>query len=253
MPHKRLPDGEGWQIKGEHVGLIVEPGMRMGEGDTPIPVGVPYGSRARLILIYLQTEALRTSSRNVELGRSLRQWFGKMGIPCAGKNIAAVRDQAERITFCTFSFHMRAKERAGVMRHNVVETAMFVGAGPQEGLFAESVTLSDGFFRQLQQHPVPLEDAAIKAVSNNSQAIDIYCWLAYRLHVLPAPRPVSWAALKVQFGASVGRMDIFRRRFLPNLALALAVYPDAKVEVEDGGLVLHPSKPPVAPKLVSAR
>jgi hypothetical protein len=53
LPHKRLPDHEGWQIEGERVGLIVEPGMRMGpDGGKPIPVGVPFGSRARLILLY---------------------------------------------------------------------------------------------------------------------------------------------------------------------------------------------------------
>jgi hypothetical protein len=63
----------------------------------PVRVGVPYGSRARLILIYLQSEALRTNSREVELGRSLRVWLGRMGIPIGGKSMAEVRDQAERI------------------------------------------------------------------------------------------------------------------------------------------------------------
>src|ERR1700749_4845137 len=91
LPHKRLPDHEGGQIEGERVGLIVEPGMRMGaDGGKPIPVGVPFGSRARLILLYLQSEALRTGSREVRLGRSLRDWFGRMGIVPAGKNITAV-------------------------------------------------------------------------------------------------------------------------------------------------------------------
>ena len=37
-------------------------------------VGVPYGSRARLILLFLQSEALRTGGREIELGRSLRAW-----------------------------------------------------------------------------------------------------------------------------------------------------------------------------------
>jgi hypothetical protein len=59
-------------------------------------------------------------------------------------------------------------------------------------------------------------------------ALDIYAWLAYRLHVLKA-------------------------QFLTNLRLALAVYRDAKVEVEDTGLVLHPSRPPVAPKPLAMR
>ncbi|WP_414644715.1 replication protein RepA, partial [Bradyrhizobium sp.] len=48
---------------------------------------------------------------------------------------------------------------------------------PAEGqgsLFLETATLSDGFYKQLQQHSVPLEEAAVRAVANNSMALDIY-------------------------------------------------------------------------------
>lgn len=252
LPHKRLPDGQDWQIKTDQISLLVEAGARIGLGNKPIPLGVPFGSRARLILIFLQSEALRTSSREVELGRSLRKWFGKMGIPSAGKNIAAVRDQAERISRCRLTFEHRNGKRLGMTNLSIVESALFVEDDDrQEGLFAETVMLSDGFFQQLKKHPVPLEEAALKAISNNSMAIDAYCWLAYRLHSLAAPTPVSWPALKPQFGAGVKQMNDFRAKFLPNLELALSVYPAAKVELTDTGLLLHPSRPPVAPKLVA--
>jgi hypothetical protein len=45
----------------DRVTLIVQPGLRPAPGGTPVSVGVPYGSRARLILLYLQTEAVRTT------------------------------------------------------------------------------------------------------------------------------------------------------------------------------------------------
>src|SRR3954449_7552505 len=63
LPHRRLPDGQGWQITSERTTLIVEPGMKPGFAGKPEPGGVPYGSRARLILIFLQSEAIRTKSR----------------------------------------------------------------------------------------------------------------------------------------------------------------------------------------------
>lgn len=53
-----------------------------------------------------------------------------------------------------------------------------------------------------------------------------------------------------QFGAGFSRLDNFRARFLPNLRLALAVYPEARVDINERGVVLHPSKPPVAKSLV---
>jgi len=84
--------------------------------------------------------------------------------------------------------------------------------------------------------------------------MDVYVWLAYRLHSLSKPTPLSWGALKAQFGAGYVAMNNFKIRFLPNLKLALAVYPAAEVE-DDGerGLILHPSPAPVTKRLVGVR
>ena len=43
LPHRRLPDEKGWQVKSGPVALIVQPGMRFGPDNDPISVGVPYG------------------------------------------------------------------------------------------------------------------------------------------------------------------------------------------------------------------
>jgi Plasmid encoded RepA protein len=250
LPHKRLPDGQPYQIATERVTLAVEPGLRPGPNGTLIPGGVAFGSRARLIFLYLQSTALRTNSREVELGGSLREWLVRMNIPQGGKSQKDVREQAERISRCRFTFHIRQGGRVGLVNQNVVDTAMFVSddSDAQGCLFVETAKLSEVFFDLLKKHPVPIQEASIRAISNNSVAIDLYAWLAYRLHSLAKPAPVSWAALKVQFGGGVGRMDNFRARFIDNLKLALAVYRDARVDLEDRGLILHPSRPPVAPR-----
>ena len=256
LPHKKLADGKGWQIEGERVTLIIEPGMRRGSHGEPVPVGVPYGSRARLILFYLQSEAMRTGSREVVLGKSLRDWLLRMGIPQGGNSIFGVREQAERISRCRLTFHVSRGGRTGLVNQNIVDTAIFLendGTMGQGSLFVETAKLSEGFFEHLRKHPVPLEDAAIRAINNNSMALDIYAWLAYRLHVLPSPRSITWKALKTQFGAGYGRQDNFIRKFSDSLRLALAVYPAARVDVNDPGLVLHPSRPPVAPKQLALR
>ena len=112
----------------------------------------------------------------------------------------------------------------------------------------ETAKLAEIFFDLLKKHPVPIEESAIRAINNNSVAIDLYAWLAYRLHSLSKPPPVSWTALKTQFGNGVGRMDNFRMWFLENLRLALAAYRDAQVDIEERGLILHPSRPPIAAK-----
>jgi hypothetical protein len=254
LPHRRLPDDETWQIQTERVTLLVEPGKRIVADGKPVSVGVPYGSRARLIMLYLQTEALRTSSREVELGRSLRAWLGRMGIPHGGKSIKEVREQAERISRCRLTFHIQQGGRAGLFNQHIVDSALFLdGDDPSQGsLFLETARLSETFFEQLQRHPVPIEEAAIRAINNNSMALDVYCWLAYRLHVLPGQRTISWKALHSQFGTGFLRLDHFRPRFIENLQLALAVYRDARVDIGVKGLVLEPSRPPVPPRVPSA-
>lgn len=253
LPHRRLADDAIWQLETERVTLLVEPGRRAIPGSEAQWVGVPFGSRARLIMLYLQGEALRTKSREVELGRSLNAWLLRLGIPVGGKSFKDVRDQAERISRCRLTFHVQTGTNQGLVNQNIVDTAMFVHEHQQQqgALLLETARLSEMFFEQLQKHSVPLEEAAIKAINNNSMALDLYCWLAYRLHVLAVPRPITWKALHAQFGRGFTRLDHFRSKFLENLALALAVYPEAKVTTDVRSLTLHPSRPPVAPKVIA--
>lgn len=258
LPHKRLADDKIWEIRTPRVTLLVEPGRRPNpiEGLDPVSVGVPYGSRARLIMLYLQSEALRTGYREVELGRSLRAWLTRLGIAPGGKSIRDVREQAERISRCRLTFHMAARggTAGGLVNQSIVDSALFAEADGEAQAAAavlDSVKLSPSFFEQLQRHPVPVEEAAIRALSNNSLALDIYCWLAYRLRSLEAPRAVPWGAVKSQFGNGYGKLANFKFKFGPNLALALAVYPEARVDAHEGGLTLHPAKPPVPPRITA--
>jgi len=256
LPHKRLADDAHWGITSENVRLVVEPGRRPVTDSEELEwLGVPYGSHARLILLYLQTEAIRTGSREVELGRSLREWLGKLGISVGGMTGKSVRDQAERISRCRLTFHLSGAGSTGLVNQNIVDRALFIEEGGQRQgrLNLETAKLSEGFFEQLKKHSVPLEEAAIKALSNNAPALDAYLWLAYRLHILKANRLVTWAALKGQFGTGFVKLAQFKYKFSGTLQLATAVYPDAKIEITPVGVVLKPSRPPVAPRLVCIR
>ena len=242
LPHKRLDDNQIWLLETDYVKLMIEPGSIRGpEGVTR--VGVPFGSRARLILLFLQSEAIRKDSREIELGRSLRIWLGKLGVPIGGKSMKDVRDQALRLSRCRMTFQISHGDKIGFINQNLVDTAMFTNDG--DGSLLETVRLSEGFFNELKQHPVPLQESAVKALSNNSQALDVYCWLAYRLHSLRAPTPVTWAALYAQFGAGYNNLKNFKMRFSDSLTMALAVYPDAKINIEPNRLLLYPSAPAV--------
>ena len=142
--------------------------------------------------------------------------------------------------------------RTGLVNQHLLDTAIFVDADEtQPSLFIETARLSEMFFEQLKKHPVPVEETAVRQIANNSVALDIYCWLAYRLHYLEAPRLVTWKALHAQFGRGTAKVFHFKPHFKQALELTLAVYPDARVDVDERGVTLMPSRPPVSPKVVS--
>jgi hypothetical protein len=231
LPHKRLSDHELWQVRTDRASLLVEPGRRQLPDGGLEWVGVPYGSRARLIMIYLQSEALKTSSREIQLGKSLRDWLGRMGISVGGKSIIDIREQAERIARCRLTFEIQQAGKSAMAQQLVVDHALFSDNGVDSGgtRLMESTRLSESFYEQLRKHPIPLEDAAVRGINRHSLALDIYCWLAYRLPSLARPTPISWRALHSQFGTGVRRLDHFRETYSEQLALALAVYPRRNV------------------------
>jgi hypothetical protein len=243
LPHKRTPETV-WKKDAGTVRLLVESGLDA-EG---VSIGIPYGSIARMILLYLQTQAVRTRSREVELGASMNAWLKAMDIPVGGKTYQMVREQSRRLSRCRLTFFRRTEKAEMVTNGAFVRDAILPldSTAAQLPLWQERVRLDEGFYQSLIDHPLPLREEAVRRISNRSMAIDLYVWLAYRLHVLSAPVLISWAALKGQFGQSYHVARKFRRDATANLTLALAVYPEAHVVIDDrDGLILYPSAPPV--------
>jgi hypothetical protein len=243
LPHRATASDEIWSRSNGSASLEVHP-LR---GPTGAYYGVPYGPKARLMLLFLQSEALKTRSRFVELGRSMRQWLLSMGVRDCGTNYKVVADQAERIENCVLRFRYQGKEGESRWQDSIVRGSFRPFA--EEG--AAAVELSEGFYEALTRHPVPICESAIRLLADTCMPLDIYLWLAYRLHSLEQPKSVTWKALHMQFGAGTRLLKHFKPRFARDLELATAVYPDASAELADDGIRLWPSPPPVTPRLRS--
>jgi hypothetical protein len=92
---------------------------------------------------------------------------------------------------------------------------------------------------------VPLLEAAIRQLRDRSMSLDIYVWLAWRLHTLTKPVAISWTAVHTQFGAGFDKLFHFKPRFNDALAAAVAAYPEARVDAGEVGVTLYPSRPPI--------
>jgi Plasmid encoded RepA protein len=246
LPHKPLTDNV-WRREGHNLTLVLQSGVDR-EGKT---LGLPYGSYARFILLFLQSEAIRTSSREIELGRSMRFWLNSMGLSIGGKTFRLVTEQARRISGCRLTFFAdrvghEIRSQGGFVK-TAITMANVLGDQPaQASLWQDRVLLDEDFYRALREHPVPLSESALRAIGPRSMVIDVYIWLAYRLHALRRDVEVGWPALYSQFGAGFKHIRQFRAQFKDSLELALAAYPDAGVSMGDRGVVLRPSRPAIA-------
>jgi len=243
LPHKPQPELV-WRREGHKLTMLVESGRdRAGK-----PLGLPYGSYARFILLFLQSEAIRTGSREVELGRSMRVWLGTMGLSIGGTTYRLVNEQARRISGCSLTFFAdragaQIKSRGGFVKTEITMSSVI---GDQPTLWQDRVLLDEDFYRALREHPVPVSEAALRAIGPRSMVIDVYIWLAYRLHALKRDVEVGWPALYGQFGGGFARLRDFRKYFTECLMLATAAYPDARIDMGDRGVILRPSRPAIA-------
>jgi hypothetical protein len=258
LPHRPLPKPETvWLRELKRTGfsckLIIEPGM-LDIGGNVQRFGVPYGVTGRLILLYLQKQALVGGSREIELGSTMYEWMKRLGVGLGGKDYKHVREQMFRISACSLRFLWGGQDETGAVmsgwkKDSIIEEGILMigrdGDEHQPALWRERIVLSATFFEALRERPVPIDLNAVRAINYSSRALDIYIWLAYRLHTLKRPMKVTWPMLREQFGEPEHRLDRFRDRFSDALKIALQVYPVAKVEADASALTLHPSPPAV--------
>ena len=112
----------------------------------------------------------------------------------------------------------------------------------------EPLSLLDG-----SEPDEPLSQRLIAALAHSAMGLDIYTWLAQRLHRVRRGRQelVPWAVLHEQFGASYTRLRDFRGFFLRQLAAVHIQYPDARFEANRKGLWIRHSPPPVTRSAVT--
>ncbi len=178
----------------------------------------------------------------------MRVWLSNMGLSIGGTTYRLVNEQARRISGCSLTFYTDRDNKEVMRRGGFVDGSITMTdvMSDQPSLWQERVLLNEEFYRALRAHPVPLSEAALRAIGPRSMVIDIYIWLAYRLHALKEDVDVAWPSLSAQFGVGYGRLRDFRSGFLNGLELALAVYPEARVSIGEHGITLRPSRPAIA-------
>jgi Plasmid encoded RepA protein len=58
-------------------------------------------------------------------------------------------------------------------------------------MWPSTIQLSHDYFVSLQEHAVPLNEADLAALAHSAMALDLYAWLAQRLHRVTPMRPAA--------------------------------------------------------------
>ena len=107
--------------------------------------------------------------------------------------------------------------------------------------------LSLDYFESLQRHAVPVDERAVAALAHSAMALDIYAWLAQRLHrVQPGKarvHPVDGAQGSIRLALQPDKE--VQGDFRPTLDMVLSQYQGARLELDDRGMTLRNSPPPV--------
>src|SRR5215211_2354610 len=197
-----------WERRQGRATLLVEAGKAINPKSGHFEqLGLPYGPKARLLLMHLNSEAVRRQSPIIPVEDTMTAFFRRlMGRSQDGRELRRLKTQLSALAAAQFRLGITGSE--GTVQVNT----QIVGAfnlwlekdESQRVMWPSCLKLSLDYYHSLLKHAVPLDERAIAALAHSAVALDIYCWLAQRLHrVLPGkPQLVTWANLQEQFGQS---------------------------------------------------
>ena len=218
---------------------------------------LPYGNLPRLLLAWVCTEAVRTQSRKLVLGKSLSDFMRTLGIYNSGGNPQTrLRNQMKRL----FTAHVQLiyEDEHGEARvsSSVADRTEFWWneRKPDEPTLWESkIELGEKFFQEIISHPVPIDMNTLTALKRCSLGLDLYLWLTYRTFALRTPQRLTWRQLYRQFGTDPAKANdkrivkIFRRQALRELKKIKVAWADLNYATAPGVLILLPSTPAIPP------
>ena len=248
-----------WSRQDGRFSLTVEPARFTLPDGRPLEIGVPFGPKARLLTMWLATEARdhrrASDDRWMEMGR-ITEWLQAVGLPVSGGergSIGPTKDQLVRLTFPIFTMVLKGDDDGHVFkRETLIESGAF-GAEDLE-LWAEGrhsamkwpkgLMLSRNAHERFTRHSLPIPTGRLRQVAHNAMAIDILVYLCYRLPMISHDDSelLTWRDLMAQFGSSEFASR-FKQAFSESIKRTLDAYPEANVVMTSEGLVMRRSDP----------
>jgi hypothetical protein len=179
LPARRLPPGELLYTRRNGQVVLQVTGHP--------EFGVPFG-QDRIVPIFLATLAVRQKSQVIRF-RTAAEMLDTFGMHKGGKEYRRLVAGFERIFGATIFFGTDVTAGTAKVvqrsRFNFLQQAqIWWNRDPDQrstdGGFENVIVLSDDFFREVTEHPIPTDLEAVKALSAAPAVLDLYMWLTYR-------------------------------------------------------------------------
>ena len=216
---------------------------------------LPYGSLPRLLIAWICTEAVKTQSRELVLGRSLSEFMRALGLEPIGGVRTRLRNQMKRLFSAHVSLVYEDKRDMVIAGSQVADRAELwwnPRRSDERVLWESKIRLGEDFFNEIIQHPVPIDMNTLTALRRCALGLDLYWWLVHRTFALTSPLRLSWPHLYHQFDADPSKagshdtVQYFRRKVLRELKKIKLAWPGLNYATAPGVLILHPSTPSIA-------
>ena len=227
---------------------------------------LPYGTIPRLLLAWVCTEAVRTQSRELQLGHSLSAFMRELGMlsDSGGQtgNRTQLKRQIDRLFSCNVELIYSAPGvKRGVSSLITDERELWwdYKTPTQDTLWKSRIRLGEKLFEEIIENPVPLDMRILKAMRRSSLGLDLYMWLSYKTYGLlhadgPKSQRLTWHQLYTQFGKDPGKandkdvVNDFRKDAMRELRKLKLCWPSLDFGTPKGSLEVRGCMPSVPPR-----
>ncbi len=251
LPYERLPgDQQHFARQQGQMALDVTAGYLRDANGAAVLQPVPFGPKARLILMHLCSQAILQKSATIEIADTFTGFVRDMGFSDSGGKrgpLTAFKEQLNALAAC--SMRMSVWNGESVRSRNISpieQMDLWLTHNPaQRSLWPSTVTFSPAMYDSLKRHALPLNAHVIRAFAASARKLDLYFWLGWRIHNIDGPLTLSWAALYEQFGGTNANARDFKRHFKHDLAEIKEVLTKLPATLSETGLTIEPADPDV--------
>jgi len=211
--------------------------------------GLPWG-QDRLVPIFLATLAVRQKSPRITFD-SAAGMLETFGLQPGGSQYRRLTASFQRVFGATIFFGTDThRERVAVVQrarfHFMTEARIWYSRDPEQhflpGDCQNVILLSDEFYREILDHPIPTDLQAARVLSGSPAALDLFMWLSYRCFMARGRERIP---LFGDFGLvrQLGNVDYarprkFREKLEGWLDLIRAMWPECPAIVDSDGMAL---------------